>query len=303
MTEFADIVNQYRRAGRAAADAEKREYSTGGPRAFSPEEINKALDDGQDGDAGLFVQIYRERFCFDHAAGAWYRWAGHYWEEDRTEEALAAVNAVAEVYEREGERRKLDAGRVKFLTGGDTLVGRAPYGRHEVNFNPTHTLFLLTNFRPRVDAGDFAMWARIHLISFKYSFVDNPDADMNQRQRDPQLLEKLKAEASGILAWLVRGCLKWQKQGLDPPEAVKAATDRYKQEEDKIGQFVNERCSIVPGARVTAGAIRKAYENWYEENSFTPVSGNKFSTYLLNRFHRNDTGRHRLYEGIGLSPE
>jgi putative DNA primase/helicase len=67
------------------------------------------------------------------------------------------------------EGRKLNTGKVKWLTGGDTLVGRVPYGKREVPFPPSHLLFLLTNFKPRVNAADFAMWQRIHLIPFKFS--------------------------------------------------------------------------------------------------------------------------------------
>ena len=29
--------------------------------------------------------------------------------------------------------------------------------------------------------------------------------------------EKLKAEWPGILAWMIEGCLEWQKEGLRPP--------------------------------------------------------------------------------------
>ncbi|MBM4275594.1 MAG: DNA primase, partial [Deltaproteobacteria bacterium] len=56
--------------------------------------------------------------------------------------------------------RKLNAGRVKLITGGDTLTGRNPYDKREVTFAPTHTLLLLTNFRPRVDPIDSALWER-----------------------------------------------------------------------------------------------------------------------------------------------
>jgi phage/plasmid-associated DNA primase len=33
-------------------------------------------------------------------------------------------------------------------------------------------------------------------------------------ERDPHLLEKLKAEAPHIMAWMVEGCLEWQRRGL-----------------------------------------------------------------------------------------
>lgn len=61
------------------------------------------------------------------------------------------------------EGRKLNAGRVKWLVGGDTLVGRAPFGRREITFSPTHTLFLLTNHKPKADPADYALWGKTPL--------------------------------------------------------------------------------------------------------------------------------------------
>jgi putative DNA primase/helicase len=36
--------------------------------------------------------------------------------------------------------------------------------------------------------------------------------------------------------------LEWMKEGLKPPEEVLAATDRYKNEMDAIGDFLKECC-------------------------------------------------------------
>ncbi len=42
----------------------------------------------QDGDAWLFTQIYKGQLCYDHAAGKWYEWKGHYWGEDKIKEIM-----------------------------------------------------------------------------------------------------------------------------------------------------------------------------------------------------------------------
>ncbi|MBN1223838.1 MAG: hypothetical protein JXB23_11370, partial [Candidatus Aminicenantes bacterium] len=72
------------------------------------------------------------------------------------------------------EGRKMDAGRVKSLTGGGFLVGRAPFGRLEISFPQSYTLFLLTNARPHAPADDYALWKRLHLVPFEVGFVENP---------------------------------------------------------------------------------------------------------------------------------
>jgi putative DNA primase/helicase len=200
------------------------------------------------------------------------------------------------------EGAKIDAGKIKWLTGGDTLVGREPYGRREVRFEPTHTLFLLTNHKPKADPTDYAMWQRVHLVPFALAFVDNPTKS-SERQRDPKLMDKLKAEAPEILAWLVRGCLLWQRHGLAQPDDVRVATDSYRQAEDLIGQFLAEVCVVGPTVQAQAGTLRTAYESWCLEQGFRPMSGNKFATYLLGRFGRDDTGRYRSYLGVGLKAQ
>jgi putative DNA primase/helicase len=137
------------------------------------------------------------------------------------------------------EGKRLNAGKAKWLTGGDTLVGRSLYGKRMVSFAPTHTIFLITNHRPKANPDDYALWGRLHIVPFDLSFVDNPDpANSQERQRDKELADKLKTEAPGILAWIVRGFDDWQKWGLDAPEKVKVATESYRQNEDTVGQFI-----------------------------------------------------------------
>ena len=51
-----------------------------------------------------------------------------------------------------------------------------------------------------------------------------------EHEKDKKLPEKLRAERSGILAWAVRGCLDWQKNGLGEAEEVRAATETYRAE-------------------------------------------------------------------------
>lgn len=75
---------------------------------------------------------------------------------------------------------------------------------------------LVTNHKPHANADDYALWKRLILIPFTQAFVDSPRA-AHEHQRDAKLAETLRGEASGILAWLVRGCLEWQRDGLKPP--------------------------------------------------------------------------------------
>lgn len=186
------------------------------------------------------------------------------------------------------------------MTGGDTLTGREMYGKRQVPFRPTHTLFLLTNHKPQAPADDYALWQRIHLIPFTQSFVDNPSA-CNERSADPGLAERLKGEASGILAWLVNGALEYQRQGLNPPAVVLEATQVYQEEEDEVGRFIEERCILRDGVEVRARDLYGAYQDWSEGNGLPSISNRKFSERILQIAERDDTRRYRYYLAIDLA--
>jgi len=76
------------------------------PPLVTSEEIMKALEDGEQGDASMFITLHRNQLCFDHAAQLWYLWGKHYWTEDITNVALASVMNVVNIYEKERDRLK-----------------------------------------------------------------------------------------------------------------------------------------------------------------------------------------------------
>lgn len=197
-----------------------------------------------------------------------------------------------------GEGRKLDIAKVKWLVGGDRLVGRDVFGKRMVNFAPTHTLFLLTNSRPHIDPDDEAIWERVFLIPFTLSFVDRPEAP-HQRQRDPRLASSLKQEASGILAWLIQGLQAWQENGLQPPPKVLAATQEYRQDEDHLQEFINDCCILEPSASVKASQITETYRNWCYFNKIEPLSNKKLGEKLSEKFEKKKSSNN-LYKGIRL---
>lgn len=197
------------------------------------------------------------------------------------------------------EGRALNAGRVKWACGGDTLTGRPLYGRHKVAFRPTHTLILLTNHKPRMDSDDLALWERVMLVPFHTRFVDDPSGP-NEKQRNKSLLGLLKEEAGGVLAWLVRGLHEWREQGLNPPDAVRAATREYRESEDVLKTFFDDRCEINAGAWVRAGAFYDSYKDWAAGTGHRVMSGTRFWKRVQERFEKQHRDTGNVYLGIGL---
>jgi putative DNA primase/helicase len=165
------------------------------------------------------------------------------------------------------EGRRFSSSKVKWLSGGGQLVARGTYDLEMSYWDASHSLILLTNDLPHAKADDQAFWSRLHLVNFRYSFLPNPDPDNEfERAADPDLLEKMKAEASGILAWLVRGCLEYQRLGLAPPEEVTNAAKAYRESEDVVGRFIVECCEVKDGEEIQSTALYDSFRYWYAQN-------------------------------------
>jgi putative DNA primase/helicase len=193
---------------------------------------------------------------------------------------------------------RLNAAQIKLITGGGTIKTRPLYG-NMIEFQPSHLVLLITNFKPKANADDDALWNRMVLLPFTLRFVAEPGAP-DERQRDPHLIDKLATERSGILAWLVRGCLAWQRTGLAIPDGVKASTEAYREEEDIIGQFVDECCVIHSHASVTASALYNAYREWSDNAGMTPLNQINFGKRMGKRFERKRLESRFQYLGVGL---
>ena len=199
------------------------------------------------------------------------------------------------------ENRKFSMSRVKWLTGGDQLTGRWPNDKFPTCFVPTHKLILLTNDLPHAPAGDFAFWERVHVVPFGLQFVNREPAAETERRADLGLRERLEGEASGILAWLVRGCLEWQRIGLAPPEKVRAAIQRYRQEEDILQDWIDDRCTLDKYAETPASKLYANFADWWFKN-VTPnrkkvPSQHVFGRWLTKKFKREKKGTY-VYYGI-----
>lgn len=203
-----------------------------------------------------------------------------------------------------GQGRKFSIERVKWLTGGDPLTGRWGNDKYPTTFDPTHLLFLLTNNLPGAPATDYAFWKRVLAIPHKVSFVHGEPTQPFEMQIDPHMDEKLAACRPGILAWLIEGHLAWRKYGLAPPHIVTEATDKYREGEDTLGEFLFECCEVGNHMRVGASKLYTVFEGWHQKHVGKYVPSQKtFGTWM------NDKGFERIksgtinYDGVALKSE
>lgn len=196
------------------------------------------------------------------------------------------------------EGRRLDEVLIKRLTGGDTITARYLHKEY-FEYRPAFTPWVATNHRPVVKGTDDALWRRLRLVPFGVTIPEG--------ERDHRLVDKLAEELPGILAWAVAGCLAWQRDGLNAPPAVLAATSSYRAESDVFVDFLEERCLVGEGLQVPKKELYTAYTDWCDSSGIPKgerLSRTTFGRSLADRgFKDGRTKSARYWLGVGLLVE
>ncbi|MCU0903059.1 MAG: phage/plasmid primase, P4 family [Tabrizicola sp.] len=163
--------------------------------------------------------------------------------------ALAAIEGARLVIAPEFEGRKLDASKVKAFTGDGVLSVRGM--RENFRQSPVKAkLLMVGNSEPQLRTVDDAIRRRFVLIPFNFQ----------PSNVDPDLPEKLWAEAAGIMAWAVRGAAEWIEEGLYLPEAIIKASADYLDDQDSFGAWVREHLDLTDRDAFTSSA--DLFANW-----------------------------------------
>lgn len=182
---------------------------------------------------------------------------------------------------------------VKQMTGGEALTARFNY-KEFFEFMPKFKLFIAGNHKPTIRGRDDGIWRRLRLIPFT---VTIPPAE-----RDKQLQNKLRSELSGILNWAIKGCLLWQKSGLQPPQAVTAAVEAYREEMDLICAWIAANCAQGPDLEWKSRQAYSNYSGWATGGGYKPMSESVFSRELEGIFKKTKRKDANYFVGISAKP-
>jgi phage/plasmid-associated DNA primase len=164
---------------------------------------------------------------------------------------------------------RLDRQLATTLCGGAPIVGRALYGNVE-EFEPTHSMFINTNHLPGMD-NDPALLRRIVALPFDAEFrtVDHSDPEMRYDENNPKhflrdndLTDKIPYEA--FLTWVVQGSVKYLEAGKLPerPECCAVKSAEVKEDNDRLQDFIEERCLIDKDHQVPCHKFLEKYRKW-----------------------------------------
>jgi putative DNA primase/helicase len=177
---------------------------------------------------------------------------------------------------------------IKSVTGGDQISSRDLY-KSFTAMNPTFKIFILTNHLPVIKGTDDGIWRRVRLVPFNNSIP----AD----KVDKNLINELKGEYAGILAWAVEGCRQWQSGGLQEPAEVLEATAHYHAVQDPIGEFIKQKCKLGDNLKERSTVLMKAYNDFSGES----LSTKAFVPQLISRgFEKAHEATFRYIRGLQL---
>lgn len=209
---------------------------------------------------------------------------------------LAMLRGARFVHLSEPQDGRLAVERLKALSGGDRISARH-MNRDFFEFSPVCLLAVALNHRLRTNDAGMALWRRIREIDFPVTIAPE--------RRDPLLPERLRAELPGILLWALEGWRMYQAHGLEPPDAVRAATDAYREQSDPLGEFLDDRCIVLPSCRVTAAELHRAFARWSHDAGELPLSRRVFGDRLAQRgfVRQRFTGGVRGWLGLDVKSE
>jgi putative DNA primase/helicase len=199
--------------------------------------------------------------------------------------------------EEAGDGERLNESLIKQMTGGDSVNARHPYGR-PFSYTPEFKVTLTGNTKPQIRGQDFAIWRRVRLIHFDQTITDN--------ERIEDLNERLRAEASQILSLLVGKCLQWQKHGLPVPEVIKQDVEAYKEENDYMAVFIEEKCVLNDTNEVSCSDLHQHYLEWAKRTAAPMLNITQFGRSMISRKgieRRRDVSGRKVYRGVTKAVE
>ena len=153
--------------------------------------------------------------------------------------------------------KQLNVERLKALTGSKRVKARF-MKQNFFEFDARFKLWIAGNGQPKISDPSDGVWTRMHRV------ICHGKVDENQKIKGYGDLLYAE-EASGILNWALEGLADWRQLGsLGVPESVRLDVQSYRDEEDYVGQFIDE-CLLQTDEYadvVSIDAVFLAWQSW-----------------------------------------
>lgn len=167
------------------------------------------------------------------------------------------------------QKLTINASLTKQLTGNGSITARFLYEGY-FEFHLQAKIFIDTNHLPNVTDRTLFESGRLKIIPFTRHFEDHEqDKTLKTTLMKPENL-------SGILNWCIEGYKLYKSEGLNEPDEVKAATEEYRVDSDRIAQFMQQCLKKEKGSEIKASNVYSRYKEWCCDNGFKYESSQNF---------------------------
>lgn len=191
---------------------------------------------------------------------------------------------------------KLNPRRIKTCTGGDFIYCAHKYG-NPFQYRPVFKMWLFANPKLNADADDDALWGRVKVIELPNSYLGKEDKTLKHQTKSPDMQKE-------ILAWAIRGAVKWYADGLVEPQEVKDATQSHRDSNDEVREFLDDKGYInSKEGLVIFQSLYYEYETWCHSNGVSPKAKRSFVNSMEGKGCSSDREyvdgkQHRVIKGI-----
>ena len=180
----------------------------------------------------------------------------------------------------------LNIKRLKDTHGNGRMTARY-CGKDNVEWSPTHSIFVTTNHMPRIDEPEHAVWRRLAMVVFPFRYrkphepIEGPmdrhgDGGLRGRLRNP----RSKRQHEAVLAWLVAGAVKWYQNGQEmpePPASVEAAKETWRTQVDVLLRYMADELVPDPKFNIAGVNIYHHCAEWLASHGHTVWSDQTFA--------------------------
>jgi putative DNA primase/helicase len=178
----------------------------------------------------------------------------------------------------------LNVKRLKALTGTQWISARL-CGKDTVKWKGTHSVFVTSNYLPRIDESDHGTWRRLLLLEFphRYRKADEPIETPLDKRGDPGLRDRVRLGEDGqheaVLAWMVAGAVRWYQGGRRMPvvpDSVRATTDVWRRSSDVMLRFIDDHLVFDKSTHVMRAELYTEFAAWLKANGHKQWSDQSF---------------------------
>lgn len=186
------------------------------------------------------------------------------------------------------------AKKIKALTGGDRRPVRG-LNRDQFYYYPRGTPIISFNRTPNIKDEDEGTRRRLEVFQFEAELHKLPP---EQQRKPAEVMTELRAEAPGILNWLLDGWRLYRAIGLGVPEAMQDLKAELLDSADPVGGFLRDCCAAQDGGRINVTDLHTAFEAWCGETGVHPWGQMAFGRAMQEKGFKRRKASARYWAGL-----